>query len=699
MPDKPITVITYAASASLAAIALVYFFNPNYLIDNGNLNNSASARKKNVVGLQNPLNDCFINSVLQALAGLGDLRVYLIRELHRRKLSDPEIYRTLPEEEEGKPLNRRKLLSLQSGEVTQALKHMLDRLNERPIKQKTISAVEFVRALERAFETRLSKDQQDAQELLQIVAERVCDEYHAGQAARKRMRKNVSRKSSAVRESVKGLGLSVDGSQQPPSSDRVGEARADNETLGVGEEAGFPLEGHTQSEIECQHCRFKPKSKPVSFVMLTLSVPQKTSATLNECFDAHFKREIIDDYKCDRCRLVHAVSVFQKDLSKATTRHVRDEIQRKIDRLQVAIEEDPEQPPKDIQLPDSKLAPARKIERYVKLTQFPQILVIHLSRSIFDARSASAKNLAKVSFPERLPLGSLLDRRNYKLLGMISHKGTHNSGHYECFRRQHVYAPFSTPHVDPESGPYSQLQTPNHSRLGSPKLPPVAQAATPTPPTPLDSPERPRSGYDSRVQSPTGGAGGQTLPPEPSSATSSAASLLSDPHSPPSTRPSSASLTAPSPRSSSSNKHSSVGTVQTAPHTTSYTATSDTAPSTSSSSTKTNTNTDTNGPRRDSAAPIPPPATSSTANNANATTSSRAKSIVDVSRFTGKGGSGGGSGGRKKKASERWWRISDDRVKECKTAEVLGMEREVYLLFYEMERGGAGAGGGVELGR
>jgi ubiquitin carboxyl-terminal hydrolase 16 len=43
---------------------------------------------------------------------------------------------------------------------------------------------------------------------------------------------------------------------------------------------------------------------------------------------------------------------------------------------------------------------------------------------------------------------------------------------------------------------------------------------------------------------------------------------------------------------------------------------------------------------------------------------------------------------RKRKSTERWWRISDEKIKECKTSDVLGMQKEVYLLFYEMERAG-----------
>lgn len=44
----------------------------------------------------------------------------------------------------------------------------------------------------------------------------------------------------------------------------------------------------------------------------------------------------------------------------------------------------------------------------------------------------------------------------------------------------------------------------------------------------------------------------------------------------------------------------------------------------------------------------------------------------------------------KRKAKKRdnlWWRVSDDKVKESKTTEVLGMQKEVYLLFYELIRG------------
>lgn len=46
---------------------------------------------------------------------------------------------------------------------------------------------------------------------------------------------------------------------------------------------------------------------------------------------------------------------------------------------------------------------------------------------------------------------------------------------------------------------------------------------------------------------------------------------------------------------------------------------------------------------------------------------------------------------KRKKASKRlaskWWRISDDSVASCATSDVLAMNKEAYLLFYEIKHG------------
>lgn len=643
MPDKPFTVITYAASASLAAVALIYFFNPNQFIDGNSSASSARRRKKGIVGLSNPANDCFINSILQSLSGLGDLRLYLIRELHRRELDGPAIYAAVPENDvNGKPVDIRKLTSLQSGQVTQGLKDIIDSLNERPIFKKTISAGAFIRVLERAFGTRISKAQQDAQELLQVVAERLAEEYHAARQARKRARHYLNTQKVKVETTSPRLSdiqekdresTALNQDLEESSSSCSSKEKRNEHVAGEEEEfdeEGFPLEGRTEAQTECQYCHFKPKAKPTSFVMLNLMVPQKSPTTLNECFDAHFKREYIDDYKCDKCRLHHALESSIVSLARAKSTERRISIQKSIEKIKKALEEDPETLPDGIELPDISLAPKRRIARHIQITSFPKVLIIHLSRSIFDPHSRSMKNTSKVSFPERLPVGGILNRRHYKLLSMVSHRGTHNSGHYESFRRQHVYPPYSTPHIPNSPWPYSVLDKPSLMRRAS-SIPPEDS---------LRSPMSQNLGQDDLLS---------TTTTSPTQSLSSISSSMS-----PSTRPSSGSIP-PSPLPKSLHSAVSSSTVTSPP--------TSNKPPPSSSSSKAETHRPTSSPSLSSK-----PALSSTAAIAQTTNS----------RFQRRS--------RKPQADDRWWRISDEKIKECKTAEILAMQKDVYMLFYEMER-------------
>jgi ubiquitin carboxyl-terminal hydrolase 16 len=610
MPEKPLTIATYAAGASLAAITLVYVFGPTFFIDE----DSGNGKKKSVVGLSNAANDCFINSVLQALAGLPDLRIYLIRETHRRKLDGPEVYDVDPERlntQESK-LRPGKLEGLQRGVLTHGLKDILDALNERPIYKKTISPQPFIRSLERAFGTRISRQQQDAQELLQIVTERLCDEYHAGTKARRQARRvgiTITRSETASerREIVEQFGAAPP--ETPRSSTIHEDVEDDDDDEAPLDEEGFPFEGKIESQIECETCHFKPKPTVSTFVTLTLNVPQVSSTSLNACFDGMLKVEYIDDFKCERCRLEHAIISKERELSLAPEEKVKERLRSDVNKLRQALEEDPEKPPEDVELPDLKQAPKRRISRHMYISHFPKVLAIHLSRSVYAVGSASTKNLAKVAFPESLPLGGLLHRKNYKLLGVVTHKGSHNSGHYESFRRQVQPLPFSTPVSFGTEGAYSR------------------QAS-----------------------------------PYPSARPSAAPSAVQSPHlssiNLPSPVPSTPTLDSLSTRSLSSQE--SMATLPRGP-----------APTSAPRDAETNSlklpasSTDTDGlSRTRSLRSLKDKATEKAASIAEANPLKR----------------------RPKKASNRWWGISDDKVKESKTSEVLGRQKEVYLLFYELDR-------------
>lgn len=645
----------------------MYVFAPTFFIDEQSAGASASSRKKGVVGLSNPANDCFINSVLQALASLGDLRVYLIRETHRRTLDDVEVYTESPENHSSRSSPSWKIEGLQQGLVTHGLKEILDALNERPIYKKTISATGFLTVLEKAFRQKISHQQQDAHEFLQVVAERLNDEYHAGHMARQRARSKFSGttllgKAGSIADGMRKAPLSPDvpivEHAEDLALDQEGSSSSaleDNIEKPWDDEDGFPLEGTSASQIECLTCGFKPKPSETTFCALTVNVPQVLSTTLSSCFDGIFKTEHIDDFKCEKCRLQHAVECFQSELLKSNVEAFKTTAASAIRRLQLAIEADPEKPPPDIELPDSKYAPKRKIARHVRITKFPKVLAIHLSRSIYELGQSSMKNSAKVAFPERLPIGGLLDRRHYKLLAVTTHKGSHQSGHYETFRRQSTYpTAFSTPHAVNPNGVYGPNKTAGGVGGGG---------------------QAPGSGFGSNC-SDEGGAGSPAEVVSINTSNEASESVISASELEPRSSLAGSGVnrsSTDSRRTSSLLKRLSVKALNSQRSDPDLMRTSTEDPSST-----------------------PSADTSSLSSSLRRGLSKVKKGKAGVNGNGAVGSDGMDDAGRakqhqkqskrEKRQNERWWRISDEKVKESKTGEVLGMQREVYLLFYELER-------------
>lgn len=165
--------------------------------------------------------------------------------------------------------------------------------------------------------------------------------------------------------------------------------------------------------------------------------------------------EHIEDYRCDRCYLRYALEVKQGKLAQSSHEKKSLKISEEIAALELALAADPENPPSGIDLPTFDSAPKRRVARRSRISAFPKILTIHLSRSVWSSNAMSTKNLARVTFEEHISLGGLLDRVPYRLLGVITHHGGHNSGHYESFRRQNIYSD-TTGETEPGSRPRTE---------------------------------------------------------------------------------------------------------------------------------------------------------------------------------------------------------------------------------------------------
>ena len=301
--------------------------------------------------------------------------------------------------------------------MTAALADILERLHVPESRGKTTSARDFIKALELAFNAKLSRQQQDAHELLQFVIQKLDDE-------------------AVERSKFNGV------------------------------KARLPAEGKLESQVECLQCHYRPSPVISTFTVLSLSVPHQVTASLDECFDGIFKQELIQDFVCARCKVEHAIIRKKQQLLRASA-ETKAVYETDIRRLSEALEKDPE-----IVLEDSSLfvdisAPKQTITKHTRITHFPKVLLLHLSRSLFG--SYSSKNTAKVTFGEHLALGTF-DRQKYRLVSVVTHRGGHNSGHYETFRRktlEQIANPEAPPDTDPSTFPTEPGKRSKRARSGS----------------------------------------------------------------------------------------------------------------------------------------------------------------------------------------------------------------------------------------
>ena len=95
-------------------------------------------------------------------------------------------------------------------------------------------------------------------------------------------------------------------------------------------------------------------------------------------------------------------------------------------------------------------APARK--RTV-ISRAPQVLAVHLVRSMYERGYGAGRNGCEVAFEEDIVIsvdGEEIERRKkedavedeedsslrYRLMSVVTHKGWHDGGHYICYRRR-----------------------------------------------------------------------------------------------------------------------------------------------------------------------------------------------------------------------------------------------------------------------
>ncbi|AAS52443.1 AEL242Wp [Eremothecium gossypii ATCC 10895] len=396
---------------------------------------SSTRKDKHTTGLANNRNDCFANSSIQAWASLPAVSVYLneIMEIRKEVLrrmvrsSDGahdgaaadewgEVKAPSPEHkseahdmhDSGDHVGQMNLSNGVDVRMHAALADILYQLQQPVAKSTFISLQPLLHTLELIYSAKLSRGQNDAHEFTQLLLETLEKEHTE-------------------------LSLMLKGDKRL-------------EGLAV---PAFPIRGSLADNLVCLRCGGSSKVNVHQFSMHTLPVPNATSADLRDMlFDN--QTETIDDYTCVSCQ-IRAILATEKNRGRQGVDSTELAIIEELARLAPSISINEDMPPHlaayvSAYNKDHCITAALKstiVKRTVSVDS-PRVLILHLSRSVFNGVSY-AKNTCNVTFPEELVINEQLLENNkcvgvravrYKLCAMIKHIGTHSQGHYACFRHK-----------------------------------------------------------------------------------------------------------------------------------------------------------------------------------------------------------------------------------------------------------------------
>ncbi|CDK27223.1 unnamed protein product [Kuraishia capsulata CBS 1993] len=319
---------------------------------------------KYTTGMINMTVDCFANSTLQALAAIPGLNVYL-----------NEMLTALSRLEAAAKIDR----SFEESSIPQLVLHralveILSKLQEVVSGSRVCSVWDFLHVLEKIYNSRISRNQHDAHELLMLILE------------------TLERENSLVKRFV------GNGNHGPVPR--------------------FPFTGLLRNQLRCLSCNGSSPFKSSPCTILSFSTPQQDSVVLEQLM-AQNESENISGYACTQCRVRHAVNTLE--WMKSDGKKLGDEDFKMLESLRdllakgLAINDDLDA---DIELYLKRFpgadGPAVRttVNKMTNIVGAPEILAIHLSRSIYQNTQAT-RNPCEVAFKETLTVSvdsSLLEQ-------------------------------------------------------------------------------------------------------------------------------------------------------------------------------------------------------------------------------------------------------------------------------------------------
>ena len=411
----------------------------------------APTPKKTLPGLGNWDNSCYQNSVLQGLAALESLNIFLNEPAPSDALQPTKT----------------------------ALKELVAKLNDPENVGKTFWTPAELKSMS-------SWQQQDAQEYFSKVSDEL--EKDALKIAKAKPGRLGLEDLSSIERDETPSGSS-DGFETPKSSVLdslrraiVGQLPEELNSLIVRN----PLEGLLAQRVGCQKCGYVEGLSLVPFNCLTVPLGRQWMYDIRTCLDEYTALEPINGVECAKCTLLRAKQQMEQILcqlhaklgdpviiSEDTSRILQESLQERLKLVNRAlIEEDfSDLVLKKCQIPARSRVSTTK-SRQAVIARTPRCLVIHVNRSNFNELTGmQSKNTANVRFPQQLDLApwclgpgpgsdeknddvehwnvdpsksmlsdsddldSLDSGKKYELRAVITHYGRHENGHYICYRK------------------------------------------------------------------------------------------------------------------------------------------------------------------------------------------------------------------------------------------------------------------------